>query len=183
MYRVGFAKNILATSAAVMLARLSRCPEDAYFEEVTLGKDYVLIVFTGGEDFSSSLYGGQALAPTKRDEEEIRVFNAYKNTPVKFIGICRGHQLLNVLYGGKLIEDIRPPHPSMHTLDNGWFVNSIHHQGVRLLGDGVENLGIFRDEIEMTRNEKFLSFQFHPEFQLPTPEEEFEELMKEFLGW
>lgn len=183
MYRVGFAKNILATSVAVMLARLSGCPEDAYFEEVTPGKNYDLIVFTGGEDISSFLYGGRALAPTKRDEEEIRVFNAYKDSPTKFLGICRGHQLLNVLFGGKLVEDIRPPHPARHTLDNGWFVNSIHHQGVLHAGKNVGILATFRDEIEMTRNEKFLSFQFHPEFQLPTPEEEFESLIGEFLGW
>lgn len=67
-----------------------------------------LILFTGGADVDPSLYnepkGSRTGINKKRDQMESRVFESYFGTPK--IGICRGSQLVTVLSGGKLVQDV-----------------------------------------------------------------------------
>lgn len=96
-----------------------------------------LICFTGGSDIDPQIYGEQRMKETqfihrKRDDMEIKYFNEYKHVPK--VGICRGGQLLNVLAGGSLYQDVNN-HGRDHQvtdliLDRGSMVDvtSTHHQ-------------------------------------------------------
>src|SRR3990167_7491962 len=78
--------------------------EDEYTDKVDL------IVFTGGEDINPALYNekpdGTSWWDDERDRDEINWFNYAKNNRVPMVGICRGLQFLNVMSGGKLIQNL-----------------------------------------------------------------------------
>ena len=128
--------------------------------------DIDLIVFSGGADISPSLYGEKNYASyvnPHRDSVEQDVYKfAGGNIPV--FGICRGHQLLNALAGGKLTQNIRRPHGSRHYLDNGLVVNSYHHQGV--IETPLEIVASYDGVAEITQGMNIFSVQFHPEFEV-----------------
>lgn len=139
---------------------------------VSLG-DYVRaldgLVLQGGADVSPASYGEEPLRPEwagdrVRDLYEIELFweCAIQGKPV--LGICRGHQLINVALGGTLHQDIASQiegaarHVDRETYDRNQHeieivpgsglarsygilkratVNSIHHQAVKALGRGL----------------------------------------------
>lgn len=73
-------------------------------------EDAKLVVFTGGEDVTPSLYGCKKHESTCcnpiRDEYERDIFNKINpNTQVCY-GCCRGSQFLTVMNGGKLVQDV-----------------------------------------------------------------------------
>lgn len=155
------------------------------------GKKYDLLIFTGGADIDPQFYGEEnirSLTDPKRDRIE-KVLWDNRVPGQKCFGICRGHQFLNAMAGGILVQHIEPYHPAWHSLTNGWGVNSLHHQGVISLGDGVEEIarsmidGVVTPEIEITISEKwnFFSVQFHPEFTLPVSNGAFEKMLLEFV--
>ncbi len=114
------------------------------------------ILFTGGPDIDPKYYG-EACDPEagvevdcERDEFEVPLARLALARDLPVLGICRGLQLLNVVLGGKLIQDL-PGHragpdgrSAFHDLrlDRGsplarilgpegeGAVNSRHHQGV-----------------------------------------------------
>jgi len=139
---------------------------------VSLG-DYVRaldgLVLQGGADVSPASYGEEPLRPEwagdrVRDLYETELFweCAIQGKPV--LGICRGHQLINVALGGTLYQDIasqiegaarhvdraaydRNEHDVEIVPGSGLArlygvmrratVNSIHHQCVKTLGRGL----------------------------------------------
>ena len=71
------------------------------------------VVLPGGGDLAPGLYGeqqGDACYDVNhaQDELDIAVARHAIDAGVPVLGICRGHQLLNVLYGGTLIQDMEP---------------------------------------------------------------------------
>lgn len=94
-----------------------------------------LIVFTGGEDVSPSLYsekiGKYTHVNKDRDTKEYNLFhNIYYNTPK--LGICRGAQFLTVAAGGKLIQHVEGHKGTLDSisLNDGTIIEipSDHHQ-------------------------------------------------------
>ncbi|MDD5938460.1 MAG: gamma-glutamyl-gamma-aminobutyrate hydrolase family protein [Clostridiales bacterium] len=96
----------------------------------------------------------------ERDEVELALARLYLSLGKPILGICRGHQLLNVALGGDLRQDIGDPLHLFHTRGElpqdrvhpvhaapGSFlevlygpvfpVNSSHHQVVERLGEGL----------------------------------------------
>lgn len=73
-------------------------------------EDAQLVVFTGGEDVTPSLYGCRKHRTTysnlRRDQEEKAIFNKIDPKKQVCLGICRGSQFLCVMNGGKLIQNI-----------------------------------------------------------------------------
>jgi putative glutamine amidotransferase len=72
------------------------------------------LILTGGEDVDPALYGQEEHPTTGpvlpiRDATEIALARGARERGIPTLGICRGMQVVNVAFGGTLIQDI----PSM----------------------------------------------------------------------
>lgn len=126
------------------------------------------LVLEGGSDMWPGSYGEAPLRPEWsgdriRDEYEIALARAFIGRGKPVLGVCRGLQVLNVVYGGTLYQDLalQKPGPLFHrsaqlydgnhhqiTIEPGTrlarlypgleaaTVNSVHHQGIRDLAAG-----------------------------------------------
>ena len=71
------------------------------------------VVLPGGGDLDPRLYGeepGEAcydVSPAQ-DDLDLAIARRSIDAGLPVFGVCRGHQLLNVLYGGTLIQDMDP---------------------------------------------------------------------------
>lgn len=131
-----------------------------------------------------------------RDHYEIKILKHFTQTNKPILGICRGLQVLNVFFNGNLIQDIPSQFQSSivhrdkdlydkiyHSVDilpNGHLskmypnqksiqVNSVHHQGILKLGDGLTIEAKSSDGlIEAFSAPNYPGFlmglQWHPEF-------------------
>lgn len=155
-----------------------------------LPKDIDIILFDGGADVHPVLYGGtyhSTVHPNlARDWQEKIIFDFYKDLDTVFAGICRGAQFLNVMMGGTLYEDLPSvnighshTHKIMLTDSECLFqytkleegdeitVNSLHHQAVKELGEGLLvtmidcNFGVI--EGFQSLDGKIRAVQSHPE--------------------
>ena len=75
------------------------------------------IVLTGGEDVGPAHYGARAAAQTtsvhdRRDECELSLARLAHDRRIPTLAICRGIQVVNVAFGGTLIQDIPTEKPS-----------------------------------------------------------------------
>ena len=108
--------------------------EDPRFEI----EDADIVLFTGGEDVSPYLYGKEP-HPTSywtesRDAEEVAAFKRMHKGQLAY-GTCRGLQLLNVMNGGILCQDVSNHWCSgTHEIHNEkgekYRITSLHHQMV-----------------------------------------------------
>lgn len=92
-----------------------------------------VVFFTGGGDISPKYYGCEQHPATwpsvYRDEEEIEIFQRITSNQLVW-GTCRGFQLIAVMNGALLIQDVTN-HVGEHSITNGeknYRVTSIHHQ-------------------------------------------------------
>ena len=127
------------------------------------------LVLQGGIDICPEAYGDTLRDPAWagdaiRDRYELSLLNGFIQAGKPVLGVCRGAQLINVHFGGSLVQDIpsmRPgavPHQdtarydrlthdvhfedgsTLHRLygnSTAHRVTSIHHQCVDRLGDGL----------------------------------------------
>ncbi|HEY6133289.1 MAG TPA: gamma-glutamyl-gamma-aminobutyrate hydrolase family protein [Rubrivivax sp.] len=126
------------------------------------------LVLQGGNDVAPESYREAPLdaawaGDAVRDRYEIELIDAFVQAGKPVFGICRGLQLLNVMFGGTLLQDIPTQRPEslahrepghyerhFHTIDiepctrlAGLYpglrratVNSIHHQAIKDLAPG-----------------------------------------------
>ena len=112
-------------------------------------EDCCALLLPGGGDIEPRQYGQENTASRdlepERDQEELKLIQRFLSAGKPILGICRGMQLLNVYFGGTLIQDIpnhsqvrgadrlhslkRIPSPLSPPLE---LVNSAHHQAVDL---------------------------------------------------
>jgi putative glutamine amidotransferase len=161
------------------------------------------IVLSGGGDLAPERYGqpntaSEEISPA-RDETEYRLLALAVERRLPVFGICRGIQVLNVFFGGGLIQDIpaqlhspishdgEATHPVTivdprleRVVERGELhVNSYHHQGVTadLLAPDLEVFAICEADgvIEgvLHRTLPVIGVQWHPE--RPTPSRESDE--------
>lgn len=134
-----------------------------------LAADLDAIVLAGGVDVCPRSYGEEAERPEwagdpVRDAYEIALVHAMMAAKKPVLGVCRGHQLLNVALGGSLYQDIATHVPgarshrdaaiyddNAHELElqpgtwlaelyperTRWTINTVHHQAVKRLGKNV----------------------------------------------
>ena len=80
------------------------------FEIIDTIENSDLVIFTGGEDVTPSMYdesvGKYTSSNQDRDMYEIEKYNEAINNEKICIGICRGSQFLTVMNGGKLIQHV-----------------------------------------------------------------------------
>lgn len=75
------------------------------------------VLFTGGEDLSSTFGGTASSSPRvmtpdpSRDESELALFAAARERKIPMLAICRGIQLANVAHGGRVLGDIEESNP------------------------------------------------------------------------
>jgi putative glutamine amidotransferase len=115
------------------------------------------IVITGGGDIDPSYYGTSqsvytAEVDTHRDEAEIQLARWAVEDDKPLLGICRGHQVMNVALGGTLIQDIRDEIPNSLRHDSPsdeWFTKLPHEISIdpdsklyRALGVTTERLAV-----------------------------------------
>lgn len=127
------------------------------------------LILQGGSDVCPRTYGEEPLRPewegdAIRDEHEIGLLQASLALDLPILGLCRGHQVINVAMGGTLYQDtltmvegtmdhrnweIYDEHA--HSIDivegsqlqalyggkRSGIVNSIHHQSVKDLAPGM----------------------------------------------
>jgi len=140
-----------------------------------------IYIFDGGSDISPSIYKEDNLysfTNPVRDEYETLMFKEAQKENAHIIGICRGHQLINALLGGSLYQDIHrqglPAHPGSHICEVSAFknifgeshlTNSMHHQGVKILGNNMQTIMTWGGIPEATISEdlRIRTVQFHPE--------------------
>jgi putative glutamine amidotransferase len=82
------------------------------------------IVLTGGGDVDPRYFGDEEKTPLRypsslRDGIESRLVLAASDRGVPLLGICRGCQLINVAFGGTLLQDVSSMRPSdvAHSLE------------------------------------------------------------------
>lgn len=105
------------------------------FVEVKEIEDADLVIFGGGADVDPETYGAEPGSRTypspQREREEKKDFETAKKLGKKMFGICRGHQFLCAMAGGKLIQDVTN-HSGTHEIStfdgSSYKTNSIHHQ-------------------------------------------------------
>lgn len=112
-------------------------------------KDASLLILHGGEDISPSLYGDPVVMahageePSERDEIEVGLAKEAIRRGIPIFGICRGHQLLAALAGGKLYQHVENHITNNHPLifeGKELLTNSCHHQMV-IPNDDMDVLG------------------------------------------
>jgi putative glutamine amidotransferase len=152
-------------------------------------------VFAGSyDDIHSGLYGE---APRSlrgevnlgRDRADLAMVAAVLALDIPYVGVCRGHQLLNIACGGSLYQDVVLDGATAGSHDTGRHavetlpdsssrslygrdvdVMSEHHQAVRELGRNLRVAAVSRDGVIESiehRNGRFaLGVQWHPEAAL-----------------
>ena len=77
------------------------------------------LIIPGGADVDPALYGEENTAcmgvDRALDDLEMELIDYAVKRYVPILGICRGHQILNVYFGGSLIQDIRQADRHRHT--------------------------------------------------------------------
>lgn len=135
------------------------------------------LILSGGGDVGPEYYNGATelaewVDPT-RDEWEIALARAAQQAKLPLLAVCRGLQVVNVAFGGTLIEDIPSMAPSdevhrvtderalqghqqvsvlegcriARVLGTDITANSLHHQSVRELAAGYQAVGWSSDGI------------------------------------
>lgn len=156
------------------------------------------LLFPGGQDVDPALYGEAPLpacgAPCReRDAMEKILFDAALQLDKPVLGICRGIQLMNVLTGGTLYQDLPSQRPTgvehhmtppydraVHTVridresplypiigQEEYAVNSYHHQAIKELSPKFRAAAVSEDGlvegIWMPGKRFIVAVQWHPE--------------------
>ena len=147
------------------------------------------LLLAGGGDVAPDYYGeennGSHTPDRVRDEAELALCKKFIDAGKPIMGICRGHQLLNVYFGGTLIQhlassdvhssDDYPVHESV-AMEGGIvynlfgqcpMVNSNHHQAIKVPGNRLRITQYSKKDgvIEAMQHEELpvFSVQWHPE--------------------
>lgn len=152
-----------------------------------------MIVLMGGEDVDPALYGGSADYPgagayeTAADIAQVAVVRDAVLRGAPLLGICRGHQLLDVALGGTLVSHLASDHAHRRVGDaNDPFVSTLvtvdadlardvadptdvrcsHHQAIDVVAPDLRVVARAADgivEAVVHRSAPVTGVQWHPE--------------------
>lgn len=175
------------------------------------------LLLAGGADINPQYYDqdfkeNMGVISPERDEGEFIVLKEFFKTQKPILGICRGHQLLNVFRGGTLFQDLKYfgkpvlkhrqdfyPELGVHKVkiidqDNilsklygtDILTNSFHHQAIDKLGEDLTTIATTEDgiiEAIQMKSRKFLyGIQWHPEMMTARGNEEMKKIFMEFIN-
>ncbi len=126
------------------------------------------VVITGGQDLDPAVYGAEMSdsrdVSRSSDESDIALFAAAADANIPVLGICRGLQVINIAYGGDMVQQVQangsvhhPTYEEMvrplehrHPIDvepdsrlasiygaTSLVVNSLHHQSLNRVADSL----------------------------------------------
>lgn len=154
------------------------------------------LILQGGSDINPIFYSKEkehhlTTECESRDFFEIQLIRKFQEIDKPVLGICRGSQIINVVNGGDLYQDITIQHPSKSDIHHKDFspnnehyiewaddsifreigkqkVVSIHHQSIRNLGNNIKVEAFSPTDcvIEAIRkldNSFIYGIQWHPE--------------------
>lgn len=169
------------------VTRLGAFPKISLDPTDTASFDALLL--PGGGDVEPSLYGetnqGSNGIDLELDRQQMKLLELFIQAKKPVLAICRGLQLVNVYFGGTLIQDLPTAavhrhighdqaHPS-HAVPGSILaelygcdfpINSAHHQGIRDLGAGLSVIQFSHDgviEAVIHDTLPILALQWHPE--------------------
>ena len=175
------------------------------------------LLLAGGADINPQYYDqdfkeNMGIISPERDEGELIVLKEFFKTQKPILGICRGHQLLNIFRGGTLFQDLKYfgkpvlkhrqdfyPELGVHKVkiidqDNilsklygtDVLTNSFHHQAIDKLGEDLTTIATTEDgiiEAIQMKSRKFLyGIQWHPEMMTARGNEEMKKIFIEFVN-
>ncbi|MCR4588589.1 MAG: gamma-glutamyl-gamma-aminobutyrate hydrolase family protein [Lachnospiraceae bacterium] len=155
-------------------------------------KYYDALLLPGGGDLHPCNYkqdmNGSKEIDTALDTLQLQLLDRFVKDGKPVMGICRGIQLINVYFGGDLVQDLSEDLKAIHTWEtedkihgidavNGSFVealygssflaNSAHHQVLDKLGEGLEVCAYSKGDhlIEAVSHTSLpvIGVQWHPE--------------------
>lgn len=122
------------------------------------------------------------------DQMDFDLISLFHQMNKPIIGICRGHQIINIAFGGTLYQDINSQYKTtinhsqsiyqkychdIHVVKNTTLanylspiatVNSYHHQNIKDLAPGFKVMAYSEDGlIEAIEKDNIISVQWHPE--------------------
>lgn len=207
-----FSGSTVATALLQSVVRAGGEPVTLFAESIQdpidrlEGFDGVLI--PGGNDIKPSMYGQRPGPETKvaeyehQDEFERGILQAAQELRIPVLAVCRGFQMLNVMHGGTLIQDLPPLHEThrndQHDVEivsdsrlasavggrKRIRVSSYHHQAVERIGFGLRAVAVADDGIVEGLEPDdptlpVLAVQWHPEDTAST--EEFQQSLFDWL--
>ena len=148
------------------------------------------LLLPGGGDIDPSFFGqpncGSVSVDRSLDLRQFAALEAFLQAGLPILGSCRGCQLLNVHFGGSLIQDL--PEPDIHRPQSGdrlhsscctegsllarlygattFTINSAHHQALDRLGQGLSVIQRAPDgvaEAIVHDSLPIFAVQWHPE--------------------
>ena len=145
-------------------------------------EDYDLIIALGGDDVNPRIYGTRNRYSDfndRRDLIEVPILSKAIELRKKMFGVCRGHQLINALYGCNMVQDLYMenyvPHPHMHSLEfrtsdsnvlkffKEKEIASTHHQGV--INPSLPVTSTYKGIVESTESTYIITMQAHAEYE------------------
>lgn len=108
------------------------------------------VIFTGGNDIHPSLYdssvGKWPGASRERDAAELELLRLAVQRKIPVLGICRGMQLINVYFGGKLVKDIKEEITERHPPSQNHPVELIDDRAIAFLGKRRTQVNSFHNQ-------------------------------------
>ena len=159
-------------------------------------EDYELLILPGGGDIHPSFFNQTNTASRNLDYEldraQFKLLDMFINADKPVLGICKGMQLINVYFGGNILQDMDADQLAIHSYQDAdsyhliFFnslspapsrfgfpfspgkmqVNSAHHQCIDHLGQGLTTLQYSLDYVPETiahMHLPVLGLQWHPE--------------------
>lgn len=150
------------------------------------------LVLPGGGDITPAFFGecndGSRSIDTELDILQFQALELAIRKSMPVLGICKGMQVINVGFGGNLIQDLPSASCDIHCYENGdkyhlsvirkgsWLydlygesamINSAHHQAVKRLGSGLSSIQWCPEDrcVEALSHETLpiIGVQWHPE--------------------
>ena len=143
------------------------------------------VLLPGGDDIDAKYYyqdnhPTNVLVDSKIDVLDYKVIDYCLKHNVPILGICRGFQILNVYFGGTLVQHIDDNSHKKNfddllvleetsslkgILDDKFIINSFHHQCIDKLGEGLIVEGKSKGVVELITHKDYplIATQYHIE--------------------